>query len=151
MIYPEGDAIKLRINNRYSLVVLAAKRARQLKEGAPPLIETTSANPLTVALEEIAAGKVNYIEGVEHHRDDEARDVVTDSAAVLEDGFLTPLEAPRPASPFSDELAAFMDPPEASLDEDESDDVLSEDDEEPGLEPGSIADESLDPTEDSEA
>jgi DNA-directed RNA polymerase subunit omega len=58
LIYPSADIIDARVGSRYSLVVLAAKRAKQLKEGAPPLIETASTNPLTVALEEIAAGKV---------------------------------------------------------------------------------------------
>jgi len=46
------------VDSRYTLVVMAAKRAKQLKEGAPKLIETSSTNPLTIALEEIAAGKV---------------------------------------------------------------------------------------------
>ncbi len=45
--------------SRYSLVVLAAKRTKQIREGAPVLIETESTNTLTIALEEIAAGKVN--------------------------------------------------------------------------------------------
>ena len=61
MIYPSADKIEQEIDSKYALVVLAAKRARQLKEGARPLIETTSANPLTVALEEIASGKVKYL------------------------------------------------------------------------------------------
>jgi DNA-directed RNA polymerase subunit omega len=43
-------------------VIVAAKRARQLKEGAPPLTRSNSANPLTVALEEVAAGKVIPVE-----------------------------------------------------------------------------------------
>jgi len=58
MIYPSGDKLEALVESRYSLVVLAAKRAKQLRDGAPKLIETTSTNPLTVALEEIAAGKV---------------------------------------------------------------------------------------------
>ncbi len=58
MIYPSADTIEERVGSRYSLVVLAAKRAKQIKEGAPVLIETESTNPLTIALEEIAAGKV---------------------------------------------------------------------------------------------
>jgi DNA-directed RNA polymerase subunit omega len=61
-----ADSIKERIPNRYSLVVLAAKRAKQLKEGAPLLIETESTNLLTIALEEIAAGKINFIAGLEN-------------------------------------------------------------------------------------
>ena len=58
MIYPSADTIEDQVGSRYSLVVLAAKRAKQIKEGAPVLIETLSTNPLTIALEEIAAGKV---------------------------------------------------------------------------------------------
>ena len=113
MIYPEGDAIKERITNRYSLVVLAAKRARQLKEGAPHLIETNSANCLTIALEEIAAGKIDFIEGVEIRQDDESsRRDMTDPAAALDDSFLAPSEAPA-EKPIREELAAFMDIPSA--------------------------------------
>jgi len=47
--------------SKYALVTLAAKRAKQLKSGAPPLIETKSVNPLTIALEEIAAGKIKCV------------------------------------------------------------------------------------------
>ena len=64
MIYPSADIIEQRVGSRYSLVVLAAKRAKQIKEGAPVLIETASTNPLTIALEEIAAGKVTVGEAV---------------------------------------------------------------------------------------
>jgi DNA-directed RNA polymerase subunit omega len=58
LIYPSADTIEDMVGSRYSLVVIAAKRAKQIKEGAPILIETASTNPLTIALEEIAAGKV---------------------------------------------------------------------------------------------
>lgn len=58
MIYPSADTIEDKVGSRYSLVVLAAKRAKQIKEGSPVLIDTESTNPLTVAMEEIAAGKV---------------------------------------------------------------------------------------------
>jgi DNA-directed RNA polymerase subunit omega len=58
MIYPSGDKIEKEIDSKYSLVILAAKRARQIKEGGKPLINTDSPNPITVALEEIAAGAI---------------------------------------------------------------------------------------------
>lgn len=45
--------------NTYEMVVLAAKRARQLREGALRLVDTTSENPLTVALDEIHNGKID--------------------------------------------------------------------------------------------
>lgn len=53
--------------------MLAAKRARQLKDGAPPLVEPTSPNLLTTALQEIAAGKIGIIEAVEEPDDEEPR------------------------------------------------------------------------------
>ena len=62
MIYPSGDTIEEKVGSRYSLVVIAAKRAKQIKEGAPILIDTLSTNPLTIAMEEIAAGKVTILE-----------------------------------------------------------------------------------------
>jgi DNA-directed RNA polymerase subunit omega len=62
LIYPSADTIEDKVKSRYSLVILSAKRAKQIKEGAPILIETTSTNPLTIALEEIAAGKVTAVE-----------------------------------------------------------------------------------------
>ncbi len=64
MIYPSADTIEDKVGSRYSLVVLAAKRAKQIKEGSPVLIETDSTNPLTIAMEEIAAGKVTAQEEV---------------------------------------------------------------------------------------
>ncbi len=57
-------------SSRYALVIVAAKRARQINnyhhqlgEGTfddfpPPLVESRSKNYLTIALEEIAQGKI---------------------------------------------------------------------------------------------
>ncbi len=58
MIYPEADKIDKQVESKYALVILAAKRAKQLKEGDRPLIGTDSTNPLTIALEEIAKGEI---------------------------------------------------------------------------------------------
>ncbi len=53
-------------------MIVAAKRARQINayyhslgegafdEFAPPMVETASKNYLTIALEEVAAGKIDY-------------------------------------------------------------------------------------------
>jgi DNA-directed RNA polymerase subunit omega len=57
MIYPEADKLE-DWGSKYALVALAAKRAKQIKAGAPILVDTQSRNPLTIALEEIAAGRV---------------------------------------------------------------------------------------------
>ncbi len=60
MIYPSADELEKRVDSRFTLVILAARRAKQLREGAPKLLDTPSTNPLTIALEEIAAGKVTF-------------------------------------------------------------------------------------------
>lgn len=48
-------------NSIYKLVILASKRALEIAEGQPKLVEADpSIKPSTVALFEIAAGKVRY-------------------------------------------------------------------------------------------
>ena len=49
-----------KIPNRFELVLLAAKRARQLFKGAKPLIESDN-REVVVALREIAAGEVRKV------------------------------------------------------------------------------------------
>jgi len=45
----------------YKLVILAARRALEIAEGQPKLVEASAATkPSTVALYEIAQGKVQY-------------------------------------------------------------------------------------------
>jgi DNA-directed RNA polymerase subunit omega len=72
MIEPKIDDLLAAVDSKYSLVILAAKRAReinsyynQLGEGrgefVPPLVESGFSNkPLSIALEEIAEGKIDY-------------------------------------------------------------------------------------------
>jgi DNA-directed RNA polymerase subunit omega len=74
MIYPRIDDLLDRVEgSRYALVLIAAKRARQINnyhhqlgegigfdEAPPPLIESRSKNYLTMAMEEISSGKITY-------------------------------------------------------------------------------------------
>lgn len=46
----------------FKLILTAAARANELAQGAQPLIQTHSKKISTIALEEIAAGKVSYKE-----------------------------------------------------------------------------------------
>jgi DNA-directed RNA polymerase subunit omega len=46
----------------FKLTLIAAARANELAQGAQPLVKTSSKKVSTVALEEIAAGKVRYEE-----------------------------------------------------------------------------------------
>lgn len=59
MILPNPD--RLNRFNKYALVMLAAKRAKHLQEqgiARRSLVKSSSGNPLTIALEEIAAGRL---------------------------------------------------------------------------------------------
>ena len=62
------------LGSRYALVLVAAKRARQInnyhhqlgegigfEEAPPPLIESRSKNYLTMAMEEVANGKIRQL------------------------------------------------------------------------------------------
>lgn len=46
--------------SKYTLVVAAAKRARQLTEGQSPQVTHKSNKPVLIALQEIEAGKVKW-------------------------------------------------------------------------------------------
>lgn len=50
------DCLK-KVNNRFSLIHLAAKRVRQLRKGAEPLIVSKNRD-IVIALREVAAGKI---------------------------------------------------------------------------------------------
>ena len=55
---PDINKLASKFRSRYELVVLASKRARELVDGARPLVRVNSKNPLDIALAEIAAGKI---------------------------------------------------------------------------------------------
>ena len=73
MIHPRIDTLLDHVDSRYALVIVAAKRARQinnyhhqlgegmgLEDAPPPLVESRSKNYLTMAMEEIARGKLSF-------------------------------------------------------------------------------------------
>lgn len=48
------------MDSKYTLVTLAAKRARQLTDGDAPLVDVDTNKYVSVAMEEIDAGKITY-------------------------------------------------------------------------------------------
>jgi DNA-directed RNA polymerase subunit omega len=60
MAFPSLENALNKVSNRYLLVVLSAKRARQINRGAPPRVETRYKKPTSTALEEISQAKVEY-------------------------------------------------------------------------------------------
>ncbi|HLJ91155.1 MAG TPA: DNA-directed RNA polymerase subunit omega [Candidatus Angelobacter sp.] len=47
-------------DSNYRYVLVAARRARQLSGGAPPLVDTNARKVCRIAQEEIAAGKIQF-------------------------------------------------------------------------------------------
>ena len=60
MAYISREALLKKGDSIYKLTLLAAKRAVELSNGVPKLIETKSDKFSTIALEEISRGKVKY-------------------------------------------------------------------------------------------
>ena len=71
MIYPPIEVLLDKVDSKFSLVSLAAKRGRQINsyfsqlgEGlgsiVPPQVASVSRKPLSIALEEIAADKITF-------------------------------------------------------------------------------------------
>jgi DNA-directed RNA polymerase subunit omega len=71
MMYPPIEVLLERVDSKFTLVTLGAKRARQINsyysqlgEGlgtlVPPQVASLSRKPLSIALEEVAAGKIAF-------------------------------------------------------------------------------------------
>ena len=72
VISPRIDKLLDHVDSDYASVIVAAKRARQINsyyhnlgegtfdEFPPPMVDTRSKNYLTIALEEVAQGKLKY-------------------------------------------------------------------------------------------
>lgn len=61
MIYPSINDLMKKVDSRYTLVVEAAKRARQLVDGAPKLSKVNSEKEVTIAIHEISEDKITYV------------------------------------------------------------------------------------------
>lgn len=54
------DDVLQRVESKFALITIVAKRAKQLVSGSRPLVDTPHNKPVSVALDEIAADKVKY-------------------------------------------------------------------------------------------
>lgn len=60
MINPPLEVLLGKVGDKYTLAVLAAKRAREIIQGSEKLIDCKSSKPVSIALEEIAQGKLTF-------------------------------------------------------------------------------------------
>ena len=54
------DELKKRVDSRYTLVMLASKRSRDLIDGYPELVDIGISKPVSIATEEIAEDLITY-------------------------------------------------------------------------------------------
>jgi len=60
LLHPPIDEIKQKADSRYTLVIMAAKRARDLVAEKPALVEIENNVPISIAAEEIVQGEITY-------------------------------------------------------------------------------------------
>ena len=58
IVKPTVTELLKKAKNRYELVIATSKRARQIAQGAEPLVKTDDVAPDSIAADEIDAGKV---------------------------------------------------------------------------------------------
>ena len=60
MLYPAVNELNELVDSRYTLCILAAKRARDIIDGKPILTEVPAERPVSLATNEIAEGKITF-------------------------------------------------------------------------------------------
>ena len=61
MFYPSIDELRQKVDSRYTLVMLAALRAKDIVEGKPKLTNVDVDRPISVAATEIDEGLITYV------------------------------------------------------------------------------------------
>ena len=123
MILQSTDNLEEYIGNKYSLVIVAAKRARQLKEGHPALARDTSDNKLSIALTEIQEHKLQSIAPPEEELAPAPRDVIASLVAGAD--FDMDEELDLDESDAVDDLAALL---VGTDDDEEEEDAVPDED-----------------------
>lgn len=60
MLYPSINEIRKKADSRYTIVNLAAKRARDIIDGKPVLTDCEINRPVSIAVHEIAEDLITY-------------------------------------------------------------------------------------------
>lgn len=60
LLYPAIDVLKTKVDSKYTLAIMAAKRARDLIDGKPQLTIADNTKPISIATAEIADDLISY-------------------------------------------------------------------------------------------
>jgi DNA-directed RNA polymerase subunit omega len=128
MILQSTDELEEYIGNKYSLVIVSAKRARQIKEGHQPLARDASPNPLSIALTEVQEQKLQAVAPPEEDLAPAPKDVITSLVSGVD--FDLDEEIDLEDSDAVDDLAALLvgadeDEEEAETETEADEDVLT--------------------------
>jgi DNA-directed RNA polymerase subunit omega len=113
------DCMK-RINNRFLLVHLAAKRVIQLRKGAKPLVDAPKNKEIVLALREIARGVVTYDALPQLEPDQLPAEIgqtaggMADTASVLEDAS-APSDLVEDIEALAEEMSTQEEPEDQSI------------------------------------
>lgn len=83
------------VDNRFDLVLLASRRARQISQGAEPLVPVENDKPTVIALREIAANLITDANMDEMEERQEMEKIATDDDLIAQIARAS-LEADRP-------------------------------------------------------
>lgn len=64
LVKPQIESLLPHVENRYSLAILVAKRARQLVDGGQPLCDSDSPNNVSIACQELYEDRIVCVQGV---------------------------------------------------------------------------------------
>jgi DNA-directed RNA polymerase subunit omega len=69
--HPSLDRLLEKIPNRYILVNVIAKRARDIRNGSLPLVDcdADNENPIDIAVAEVMSGRITYVPPEQSYRD----------------------------------------------------------------------------------
>ncbi|MGH7707176.1 MAG: DNA-directed RNA polymerase subunit omega [Vulcanimicrobiaceae bacterium] len=60
-VFGDLDGLLSQVDSKFTLVNVVTKRAKQLNNGAPALIQDANPNkPVSTAFDEVSAGKIHY-------------------------------------------------------------------------------------------
>ena len=81
----EDDDTTMSLNSRYSLVLAASKRARQIIAGSKPMVEGAAGKkPLSVAIDELYKGKVKILAPEEEAQTEEISEESAQASEIAE-------------------------------------------------------------------
>ncbi|HYG60852.1 MAG TPA: DNA-directed RNA polymerase subunit omega [Symbiobacteriaceae bacterium] len=63
MIKPSLDQLVEKVDSKYTLVIISSRRGREIQAGTPKQVDSRSNKPVTIALEELVAGKLFFERG----------------------------------------------------------------------------------------